>query len=35
MAGQIARVGETRDLYRVLVRKPEGRSPLTRPKLRE
>ena len=30
-AGHVARMGEGRDVYRVLVRKPEGRRPLGRP----
>ena len=33
-AGQVARMGEERGMYRVLVGKPEGRSPLGRPKRR-
>jgi hypothetical protein len=33
-AGHVARVGEQRKVYRVLVRKPEGKSPLGRPKRR-
>jgi hypothetical protein len=31
-AGHVARMGEGRNLYRVLVRKPEGRRPLGRPR---
>jgi hypothetical protein len=31
-AGHVARMGEGRDLYRVLVGKPEGERPLGRPK---
>ena len=31
MAGHVARVGEERVVYRVLVGKPEGRRPLERP----
>ena len=33
-AGHVARMGERRGMYRVLVWKPEGRRPLGRPKLR-
>jgi hypothetical protein len=33
-AGHVARMEERRDAYRVLVRKPEGRRPLGRPKRR-
>jgi hypothetical protein len=33
-AGHVARMGETRNAYRVLVRKPEGRRPLGRPRRR-
>jgi len=33
-AGHVARVGEGRDVYRVLVGKPEGKSPLGRPRRR-
>jgi hypothetical protein len=31
--GYVARIGERRDAYRVLVGKPEGRKPLERPRL--
>jgi hypothetical protein len=31
-AGHVARMGEGRNLYRVLVRKPEGKRPLERPR---
>jgi hypothetical protein len=31
-AGHIARMGEKRNAYRLLVRKPEGRRPLERPR---
>jgi hypothetical protein len=31
--GQIARMGERRTAYRVLVRNPEGKRPLGRPRL--
>jgi hypothetical protein len=31
-AGHVARTGEWRNLYRVLVGKPEGRRPLGRPR---
>jgi hypothetical protein len=33
-AGHIARMGERRDVYRVLVGKPEGKRPLGRPRSR-
>jgi hypothetical protein len=33
-AGQVARMGEKRDAYRLLVRKPEGKMPLGRPRRR-
>ena len=33
-AGHVARMGEERGVYRVLVWKPEGRRPLGRPSLR-
>ena len=33
-AGHVARMGERRCLYRILVRKPEGRRPLGRPRRR-
>ena len=33
-AGHVARMGERRGAYRVLVRKPEGRRPFGRPKRR-
>jgi len=33
-AGHVARVGEERGVYRVLVEKPEGRRPLGRPRRR-
>jgi len=33
-AGYVARMGEGRDVYRVLVGKPEGRRPLGRPRRR-
>jgi hypothetical protein len=33
-AGHLARMGEERGLYRVLVGKPEGKRPLGRPRLR-
>jgi hypothetical protein len=33
-AGHVARKGERRDAYRVLVGKPEGRRPLERPRRR-
>jgi hypothetical protein len=31
-AGHVARMGETRKVYKVLVEKPEGKRPLERPK---
>ena len=34
MAGHIARMGERRGVYRVLVGKPEGKRPLGRPRRR-
>jgi hypothetical protein len=33
-AGHVARVGQGRNVYRVLVRKPEGKRPLGRPRRR-
>ena len=33
-AGHVARMGEGRDVHRVLVGKPEGKSPLGRPRRR-
>ena len=33
-AGHVARMGEERGMYRVLVRKPEGKRPLGRPRRR-
>jgi hypothetical protein len=33
-AGHVARMGERRGVYRVLVRKPEGKIPLGRPRRR-
>ena len=33
-AGHVARIGEEREVYRVLVGKPEGRRPLGRPRRR-
>jgi len=33
-AGHVARVGERRGVYRVLVGKPEGKSPLGRSRIR-
>ena len=33
-AGHVARMGEERGVYRVLVGKPEGRRPMGRPRLR-
>jgi hypothetical protein len=32
--GYVARMGERRDVYRVLIGKPEGKRPLGRPRLR-
>jgi len=34
MAGHVARMGEERGVYRVLVGKPEGKRPLERPRRR-
>jgi hypothetical protein len=33
-AGHVARMGENRNVYRLLVGKPEGKRPLGRPRLR-
>jgi hypothetical protein len=33
-AGHVARLRETRNAYRILVRKPEGKRPLGRPRRR-
>jgi hypothetical protein len=33
-AGHVARMGEKRDAYRILVRRPEGRRPLEKPRHR-
>jgi hypothetical protein len=33
-AGHAARIGETRNVYRILVGKPEGKRPLGRPRRR-
>jgi hypothetical protein len=33
-AGHVARMGETRKAYRILVGKPEGKRPLGRPRRR-
>ena len=33
-AGHVARMGEEREVYRVLVGKPEGKRPLGRPRRR-
>jgi hypothetical protein len=33
-AGQVARMGEKRNAYRILVGKPEGKRPLGRPRRR-
>jgi hypothetical protein len=33
-AGHVAQVGETRNAYRILVGKPEGKRPLGRPRCR-
>ena len=33
-AGHVARMGERRGVYRVLIGKPEGKSPLVRPRCR-
>ena len=34
LAGHVARMGEEREVYRVLVGKPEGKRPLGRPRRR-
>ena len=34
LAGHVARIGEGRGVYRVLVGKPEGKNPLARPRRR-
>ena len=34
MAGHVARMEQSRNAYRVLVRKPEGKRPLGRPRRR-
>jgi len=34
LAGNVAHMGEKREVYRVLVGKPEGRRPLWRPRCR-
>jgi len=34
MGGRVARMGEGRDVYRILVGKPGGKGPLGRPKRR-
>jgi hypothetical protein len=33
-AGHVARMGEGRGVYRILVKRPEGKRPLGRPRLR-
>jgi hypothetical protein len=33
-AGYVARIGETRNAYKILVGKPEGKRPLGRPRRR-
>jgi hypothetical protein len=33
LAGHVAQTGEMRNAYRILVRKPEGKRPLGRPRL--
>jgi hypothetical protein len=33
-AGHVARMGEKRNAYRILMRKPEGKRPLGRPRCR-
>jgi hypothetical protein len=33
-AGHVSQAGETRNAYRILVGKPEGKSPLRKPKCR-
>jgi hypothetical protein len=34
LAGRVARMGEEREVYKVLVRKPEGKRPFGRPRRR-
>jgi hypothetical protein len=34
LAGHVARIGEKRNAYRILVGKPEGKRPLGRPRRR-
>jgi hypothetical protein len=34
LAGHVARMGEKRNVYSILVRKPEGKRPLGRPRYR-
>jgi hypothetical protein len=34
LAGHVARIGQKRNAYRILVGKPEGKSPLGRPRRR-
>ena len=34
MLGHVALMGETRDVYRILVGKPKGKRPLVRPRRR-
>jgi hypothetical protein len=34
LAGHVARMGEKKDVYRFVVEKPEGKSPLERPRHR-
>jgi acyl-coenzyme A thioesterase PaaI-like protein len=34
LAGHVVHVGERRDVYRVLVEKPEGKTPIGKPRLR-
>jgi hypothetical protein len=33
-AGHVARIGDKRNAYKLLVRKPEGKNPLGRPRRR-
>jgi hypothetical protein len=34
MVGYVARIGEKRNVYRILVGKPEGKRPVRRPRRR-
>jgi hypothetical protein len=34
MSGHVARIGEMRNIYKILIEKPEGKRPLGRPRRR-